>query len=164
MGELNNMPIEYYTADEAAEILDQLVPMANEGTGAVASARRADGSVVKSYASDTGSLSIPVTVLVNDRTEGAAELVAADLRDFLHAKIIGERTAGNAGFAETFTLEDGSVLILTVAKIYPYITDCYDDTGIAPDVEIVLPDFQKDNLDTLSKEEDAQYQAAVSAG
>lgn len=156
----NNSSTNY---DAAAEIIDMLVPIATEGTRAIATAKNAAGETVKSYASDTASISLPVAVLVNDRTQGAAELLSADLRDFLNAAIVGERTAGNAGLQQTYLLADGSALILTVAKIYPYITDCYDNTGIVPDVELLLPDFQKDALESLPLSEDAQYNAAVAA-
>ncbi len=156
----NNSSTNY---DAAAKIIDMFVPLATEGTRAIATAKNAAGNVLKTYTSDTESISLPIAVLVNDRTQGAAELLSADLRDFLKATVIGERTAGNAGLQNTFMLEDGSALILTVAKIYPYITDCYDDTGIKPDVELLLPDYQKDALDTLPLSEDAQYNAAAAA-
>ena len=156
----NNSSTNY---DAAAKVIDMLVPIATEGTRAIATAVNADGRTVRTFSSDTESISLPVAVLINDRTEGAAELFAADLRDFLKAPIVGERSVGNAGLQQTFLLEDGSALILTVAKINPYITACYDDTGITPDVELLLPDYQKDALDTLSSAEDAQYNAAVAA-
>ena len=156
----NNSSTNY---DAAAEIIDMLVPLATEGTQAIAVAKNAAGEIVKTFTSDTASIGLPVAVLVNDRTQGAAELLSADLRDFLKATVVGERTAGNAGLQKTYLLEDGSALILTVAKIYPYITDCYDDTGITPDIELLLPDYQKDALASLPLAEDAQYNAAVAA-
>ena len=156
----NNSSTNY---DAAAEIIDILVPLPTEGTRAVATAKNASGETVKTYTSDTESISLPVAVLVNDRTQGAAELLSADLRDFLKATIVGEHTAGNAGLQQTFLLEDGSSLILTVAKIYPYISESYDDIGITPDVELLLPDYQKDALQSLPLTEDAQYNAAVAA-
>ena len=156
----NNSSTNY---DAAAQVIDALVPMATEGTRAIATAKDVEDKTVKAYSSDTNSIGIPVAVLVNDRTQGASELLSADLRDFLKATVVGERTAGNAGYQQVFMLEDGSALILTVAKIYPYITDCYDGTGITPDIELLLPDFQKDALENLSLQEDAQYNAAVAA-
>ena len=156
----NNKSTNY---DVAADIIDIMAGLATEGRGAIAKVVNDQGTVLKAYSSDTNSLTIKCAVLMNDRTEAAAELIAVDLRDFLHASLVGERTAGNAGVQKTFILEDGSALILTVAKIYPYITETYDDTGIEPDIELVLPAFQKDALDTLAKENDAQYNAAVSA-
>ena len=77
--------------------------------------------------------------------------------------LIGETTAGNAGMQKEFLLEDGSALILTVAKIKPCVTESYDGTGITPDTEIFLPDFQKDAIETLDHAEDAQYKAALSS-
>jgi carboxyl-terminal processing protease len=156
----NNKSTNY---DVAADIIDIMAGLATEGRGAIAKVVNDQGTVLKAYSSDTNSLTIKCAVLMNDRTEAAAELIAVDLREFLHASLVGERTAGNAGVQKTFILEDGSALILTVAKIYPYITETYDDTGIEPDIELVLPAFQKDTLDTLAKENDAQYNAAVSA-
>lgn len=156
----NNKSTNY---DAAAKIIDLMVPVATEGSLAIATAKDANGENVKVYSADADSINIPVAVLINDRTDGAAELLAADLRDFLNAKLIGETTAGNAGLQQEFLLDDGSALILTVAKIYPYLTDCYDAAGIAPDTEILLPDFQKDGLETLGHDEDAQYKAALTS-
>ena len=62
-----------------------------------------------------------------------------------------------------FLADDGSALILTVAKKKPGVTDSYDGTGITPDTEIFLPDFQKDAIGTLDHAEDAQYKAALSS-
>lgn len=156
----NNASTNY---DAAAKIIDMLVPIATEGSRAIATAVDANGDTVKVYSSNAESFSIPIAVLINDRTDGAAELVAADLRDFLNAKLIGETTAGNAGMQKEFLLEDGSALILTVAKIKPCVTESYDGTGITPDTEIFLPDFQKDAIETLEHAEDAQYKAALSS-
>ena len=156
----NNSSTNY---EAAAEIIEIMAPLATEGTRAIAVAKNAAGATVKTFPSDTESISLPVAVLVNDRTQGAAELLCADLRDFLKATVVGERSAGNAGLQQTFLLEDGSALILTVAKIYPYISDSYGDIGITPDIELLLPDYQKDALESLSLAEDAQYNAAVAA-
>lgn len=149
--------------DAAAKVIDMLVPLATEGTGAIATAINASGEKIKVYSADAAAVHLPMAVLMNDRTGAAGELLAADLRDFHHAVLVGEKTAGNAGVQEVFPLEDGSALILTVAKIYPYISESFDDTGISPDIEIVFPPAQKDALDALSLQEDAQYLAAVSA-
>ena len=149
--------------DAAAEVLDMLVPLATEGTGAIAAAIHADWEKIKVYSSDAASVNLPMAVLMNDRTAAAGELMAIDLKDFSHAMLVGEKTAGNAGVQQVFPLEDGSALILTVAKIHPYISDCFDDTGITPDIEIVFPAAQKDALDSLPLQDDAQFQAAVSA-
>ena len=149
--------------DAAAAVIDRIVPLATEGTGAIATARTSNGDAVKTFAADTESATFKLAVLVNDRTAGAAELLAVDLKDFSHAVLVGERTAGNAGYRQTFMLEDGSALVLSVAKIYPYISDCYDGEGLTPDVELVLPGFQKDALGSLLPADDAQFQAAVTA-
>ena len=63
---------------------------------------------------------------------------------------------------ELFELSDGGAVVLTTSKVLPYISESYDAVGIEPDSEVELTAQQQLNLSTLSHEEDAQLQAALS--
>jgi len=52
---------------------------------------------------------------VNQATYGPAEMVAAVLREFQRAKVIGIETPGLVGKQENFPLSDGSLVVLTTA-------------------------------------------------
>lgn len=155
--------IKSFNYDHAANVIDVIVPLATEGNGAIATALDYEGNCIAVYSADADSVNIPLSVLVNDRTEGAAELFAADLRDFSKAILIGENTAGNASYQKSFSLENGDTIVLTVAKICPYISECFDGQGVSPDIVIPMSNAQKDALDFADISNDDLYIAALSA-
>lgn len=141
--------------------IDLLVPVATEGTNAVATAVDKNGNIIETFASDSNSVNFTIIVLVNANTSGAAELFACDLRDFGLARVVGTKTAGNGTMQKIFELNDGSAVSLTVAKILPYKSDSYNDIGIQPDYVVELSAEQNSRLEMLSLEEDLQYQKAM---
>lgn len=148
--------------DVAARIIDIIVPVGNEGTGAIYTAQNSSGETVRQYSSDASTLSMSFAVLVNDRTECAAELVACDLRDFGKAVIFGETTSGHGTLQQVFRLEDGSAVTLTVAEIKPYISDSFDEKGVEPDIEILTTESFKNLIGKMDMKDDEQYQRAYS--
>ncbi len=144
------------------ECIDILVPIAAEGTTALATAVDKDGKVIETFTSDSDSSSFAMSVLVNGKTSGAAELFACDLRDFGMAQLVGDKTAGNGTMQKVFELDDGSAIALTVAKIIPYKSESFNSTGLEPDYPVELTAEQYSRLEMLSFEEDAQYKKALS--
>lgn len=144
----------------AASALDVLVPVASEGSGALATATAKDGSVRKTFTAEAESVSMPMAVLINSETAGAAELFACDLRDYGMAQLVGEKTAGNGTMQEAFALSDGGAILLTTAVIQPYISDSYNRVGLTPDVEVALSAEKRVKLPLLSQTDDDQYQKA----
>lgn len=57
-----------------------------------------------------------VVVLANRGTMGAAEIAAAALQDNKRAKVVGERTYGDAAVRKAIPTGDGGALLLAVAK------------------------------------------------
>ena len=145
----------------ATECIDMLVPVGTEGTGAIATAIDKNGETVETFASDSDSISYRMAVLVNAGTSGGAELFACDLRDFGMAQLIGSKTAGNGTMQKIFELSDGSAVSLTVAKINPYKSECFNGVGLTPDYVVDLTAEQNARLPMLSNEEDSQYQKAL---
>jgi carboxyl-terminal processing protease len=60
----------------------------------------------------------PLVVIVNHSTAGAAEIAASALMTSKRAQVVGEHTYGDAAVRKTVTLNDGSAVILSVAKYY----------------------------------------------
>ncbi len=141
--------------------IDLIVPVATDGTNALATAVDKNGNIVETFTSDSDSVSFTMIVLVNSNTSGAAELFACDLRDFGLARLVGTKTVGNGTMQKVFELNDGSAVALTVAKILPYKSDSYNDIGIQPDYVVELSAEQNSRLEMLSLEEDLQYQKAL---
>ncbi len=141
--------------------IDMIVPVATEGTNAVATAVDKNGNIIETFASDSDSVNFTMIVLVNSNTSGAAELFACDLRDFGLARIVGVKTAGNGTMQKIFELNDGSAVALTVAKLLPYKSDSFNGVGLEPDFVVELSAEQNERLEMLTYEEDLQYQKAM---
>lgn len=140
------------TIQNTADSLKLIVPIANEGSQALATEIDKDGNETY-YASDSTSLSgYDIVVLADGETSCCGELFACDLRDFGMAEIVGETTKGNANVQKSFLLSDGSGVVLTVAKVKPYITETFDEIGVKPDVEVASGS---------NSEEDSQLEAAI---
>ncbi|MBM3775485.1 MAG: carboxyl-terminal protease, partial [Acidobacteria bacterium] len=76
--------------------------------------------------------SLPLAVLVNRGTADGAEIAAAALLEHKRAEVVGERTYGDAALRRPVTLEDGSAVILSVAKYYSPNGKAIQDTGVTP--------------------------------
>lgn len=140
------------TIQNTADSLKLIVPIANEGSQALATEIDKDGNETY-YASDSTSLSgYDIVILADRETSCCGELFACDLRDFGMAEIVGETTKGNANVQKSFLLSDGSGVVLTVAKVKPYITETFDEIGVKPDVEVASGS---------NSEEDPQLEAAI---
>jgi len=61
---------------------------------------------------------LPLAVLTNRGTASAAEILAAAVQDNKRGKVVGERTYGDAAQRKAITMDDGSAIILSVAKYY----------------------------------------------
>lgn len=144
----------------AADIIDIIVPVGSEGTGALYTAKDSEGNTVKQRSSDSTSLDFFFAVLVNSRTQGAAELIACDIRDYSKGLIFGETTYGNGTYQDVFRLQDGAAVLLTVAEIYPYISDSFNNVGIEPDVIIPTTESFKNQFELNIVDEDEQYNSA----
>lgn len=77
---------------------------------------------------------LPMVVLTNRGTAGAAEVAAAALQDSKRAQVVGERTYGDAAMRKTVSMDDGSALILSVAKYYSPAGKSIQDNGVVPGV------------------------------
>ena len=71
-------------------------------------------------------------MIVNRGTAGAAEIAAAALLDSKRAQLVGERTYGDASIRKAITMEDGSAVILSVAKYYSPSGISIQDKGVTP--------------------------------
>ena len=148
------------TIDYAAKALDVLVPVASEGSGAIATALDKDGNITDTFTTDADSVSMQMMVLVNNQTSGPAELFACDLRDFGKAQLVGTTTNGNGTMQKAYQLSDGGAIILTVAEIKPYVSASYNSVGVIPDYEVKLDSEKEAKLAILSQEDDDQYKKA----
>jgi hypothetical protein len=112
----------------AAGVADLFVtkerPLINWGSGNAKSKEKED------------ALTLPVAVLVNHQTSGAAEALAALLRETGNALVLGNLTAGQAMIAEEFPLKNGQRLRIATAPVQ--IGDGIPLTaeGVKPDIAV----------------------------
>ncbi len=106
--------------------------------------------------------SLPVAVLTNRGTAGAAEIMAAALMENNRAQVVGERTYGDAALRKAITMEDGSAIILSTAKYYgPSSGKAIQDTGVTPGTAVAEADVQveyDDNGEPLPEANPQQQQ------
>ncbi len=151
------------SAEYAAAAVDCITPIC-DNNGVLLTLIDRSNNVIKDsqYASTSNDIKMPKIVLVNGRTAGPAELFACDLRDFKTTQLVGNKTGGTGTAQKVFTLEDGSAVILTYAKMMPYISESFDGDGLTPDFEVSLPPEYEKRIELLELDEDIQLQKAVS--
>jgi carboxyl-terminal processing protease len=99
--------------------------------------------------------SLPVAVLVNKGTAGAAEIVAAALLENARGDVVGDKTFGDGSVQKTIDLPDGGALILSVAKYYSPSGKAIQETAVTPNVLVA---DETDNV--VSEDEDSEPAAA----
>lgn len=143
-----------------ASMLDTLLPAGN-----TVSYRNKAGKVTVERTSNANEVSLPITVIVDRNTFGAAEIFASDIKDYKKGLLVGEKTAGFGTKDEVMPLSDGSAIIISVANYLTLNGDVFSGKGIDVDVSKQLSDAQQALLvkNQLSGDQDTQLQAAVSA-
>jgi carboxyl-terminal processing protease len=100
---------------------------------------------------------LPLAVIVNRGTAGAAEIAAAALLDTKRAELVGEKTYGDASIRKAIQMDDGSAVILSVAKYYSPNGKAIQDTGVTPGT------LQADVDPTATTDDDDDSDAPTSA-
>lgn len=143
-----------------AEILDTLLP-----AGTTVSYKNKEGKTIVEYTSTSNEVSLPISVIVDGSTYGAAEIFASNIKDYKKGLLVGEKTAGYGTKDDVVPLSDGSAIIIPVANYLTLNGNVFNGIGITPDVEKKLNDSQKELLlrNELDVKQDPQVQAAISA-
>jgi carboxyl-terminal processing protease len=77
---------------------------------------------------------LPLAVLINQSTAGAAELVASAVLNNRRGDVVGTRSWGDGVVEKLIPVGDGSALLLSVAKYYGPDGKTIQDNGITPSV------------------------------
>ena len=114
---------------------------------------------------------LPLVVLVNRGTAGAAEIVAAAILENSRGDVVGDKTFGEGSVQKLIEVPDGSALILSIAKYYTPKGKIIQENGITPNVQVAagddlaaLPDDEDGNAPdepqkTQPKEDDQLHRA-----
>ncbi len=118
---------DYAAAAATADLfLKKDVPLLNWGNGLVRSKEKAD------------AISVPVAVLVNRFTAGAAEALAAAMRETGAGLILGGITAGQAAVAQEFPLKNGDRLRIATAPVQLGNGSALSFQGLKPDIAVAV--------------------------
>ena len=140
--------------DVCLDIADKFL---DEGT--IVTTKDKKGNVVTEE-SDAEMDDIPMTVLVNENSASASEILSGALKDRKRAKVIGQKTFGKGIVQKLFPLNDGSGAKITISEYHTPSGAKINKVGVSPDIEAT-----NDNPDLEIKEEnldkDSQYQKAL---
>ncbi len=81
---------------------------------------------------------LPLTVLINEGSASAAEIVAGALQDNHRADLIGQTTFGTGTVLQEFRLSDGSALLLAVEEWLTPKGQSFWHKGVTPDIPVAL--------------------------
>ena len=138
---------------QSARTLDKLLP-----AGLIASYTENDGTMT-TFTSDANEIDLPMVVVVNGNTAGAAELFAQVLKEYGKAKVVGATTMGKGIIQETIQLKDGSAIRITTAELMGPNNETFNIVGVKPDFEASMgTDVDWRELDHLT---DAQLVKAL---
>ncbi|HEX4946729.1 MAG TPA: S41 family peptidase [Blastocatellia bacterium] len=84
---------------------------------------------------------LPVTVITDTTTAGAAEIVAAAILDNKRGDVVGERTFGVGTEQQIFPLDDGSAMLLTTVRYASPSGRYFFPDGVLPNVEVKRQDL-----------------------
>jgi carboxyl-terminal processing protease len=126
--------------DNPGGLLNQAVQVADtwlaEGL-VVYTKGRVDGQRQEFSADAAGTEpSYPITVLVNEGSASASEIVAGALQDQHRALVVGKKSFGKGSVQTVYPLEGGNGLRLTTALYYTPGGRSIQEVGIVPDIVI----------------------------
>lgn len=85
---------------------------------------------------------LPLVVLVNERTSGSAEVLAAALQESGRATVVGQTTQGKGSVQVMQPLSFGGALRYTAATYLTAAGRAIDGAGVYPDVEVASQESQ----------------------
>ena len=154
--DLRNNSGEVY--DSAVNILASLLP--KDCTVALNIGRDGTQTVYETGSGDR-TPAFPVCTIVNERTKGPAELFAASLKDGIKSPIVGMTTAGEGDFFESYSLYDGTAIVLPISTLRTTTIEI-EGVGVKPDYEISQPDGDSDEqLSALDETTDNALHRAI---
>ena len=144
---------------ELVEVLDYLLP-----EGPLFRSEDYLGNVTVDE-SDADCLIMPMAVLVNGDSYSAAEFFAAAMGEYEAAMIVGQQTTGKGYFQQTFRLEDGSAVGLSVGKYSTPNGVNLAGVGITPDIVVDVDEDTAFEIyaGLMDPNTDPQIQAAIEA-
>ena len=132
---------------EATDIADMLL---DKGQTIISTVDKDDKKEI-TYSKKSTIFTMPITVLVNENSASASEILACSLKDNERAKIIGTKTYGKGIIQTLLSLTDGSGLKITTEEYYTPSHNKIHKVGLVPDEEVEENTENEDNDTQLNK-------------
>ena len=152
--DLRNNPGGSY--DIVVKIADMLFP-----SGPIITLEDKDGNKENIATSGPSYLNMPMTVLVNENSASASELLSGGIQDYKVGTLIGTTTYGKGVAQDFYQFPDGAALKYTSHRYLTGGGRCPQGTGITPDITVELDKAVQDDPFLLCTEQDNQYQRAI---
>ncbi|MBI5029448.1 MAG: S41 family peptidase [Chloroflexi bacterium] len=98
---------------------------------------------------------IPMVLLINGGSASASEIVAAALKDYNRASLIGTKSYGKGSVQNVHTLSDKSELRVTIAHFFSPKGNEINEVGVSPDIEVKVTE------DDIANKRDPQLDRAI---
>lgn len=121
--------------NSVVDTLRQILP-----EGMIVYMQTKDGTKTEYTCDGETPIDIPLVVLVNENSASASEIFAGAVHDYGVGTLVGTNTYGKGIVQKTFPFTDGSAVKMTIAYYYTPNGTCIHGKGIAPDVEVELPE------------------------
>lgn len=92
-------------------------------------------------ADNRSKYNLPITVLIDEGSASASEILAGALKESMGATIVGLTSFGKGTMQEVLYMEDGANLKFTTGKWLTPDGNWVNEKGIKPDVEVKYPDY-----------------------
>lgn len=141
--------------DVVTKISDMLVP-----SGVIVYTEDKNGNKEYNYSDDT-KIQIPLTVLVNENSASASEILAGAVKDYGVGKLVGTKTFGKGIVQNLYPLSDGTAVKVTIAKYYTPKGICIHGEGIIPEFVVELPEELQETIFDIPEDKDTQLHKAI---
>lgn len=152
--DLRNNPGGAY--DQVVRMADMLVP-----SGLIVYTEDRNGRRQEER-SDANELNMPMTVLINEFSASASEILSAAIKDYDKGTLIGKTTFGKGLVQSILELEGGAGIKITISKYYTPSGVCIHGIGVTPDIEIDNDQkYQYYSVEEIPEGEDRQLARAI---
>ena len=127
------------------DTLEQILPK-----GLIVYTMDKDGNKDEHTCKGETPIQIPLVLLVDENSASASEIFAGAVKDYQIGTIVGKTTFGKGIVQNSYQMNDGSAVKLTISKYYTPAGNYIHGKGIEPDIE-VLQDQETEEDEQLNK-------------
>ncbi len=122
---------------DVQEILKQFIPKDHP----IVQVKNSKGEVSKYYSDIESKKDYPITVVMDEGSASASEILAAAMHEAGGYELVGTKTFGKGTVQQTVPMGDGSTIKLTLFKWLTPEGNWIHEKGIKPTVKVKQPDY-----------------------